>query len=116
MRQRHVGDSPGRLSGVGIQGNCLSTSWTTPVPTLILLTFPRLASICRSVTIKTEVTWGVSQKQQYKYSFQFTGVEMEAKTGKFDVFHSHKLGDGSWCNGKGPKWQFHKLKLHAANW
>lgn len=25
---------------------------------------------------------------------------MEAKTGKFGPFHSHKMADGSWCNGK----------------
>jgi hypothetical protein len=28
---------------------------------------------------------------------------MEAKTGKFGPFHSHKLENGSWCNGKGAK-------------
>jgi len=31
------------------------------------------------------------------------GVEMEAKNGKYGPFHSHKLENGSWCNGKAAK-------------
>lgn len=34
------------------------------------------------------------------------GVDMQGKEGKYGHFYSHKVQDGTWCNGKVPEQKF----------